>query len=156
ETVVLARGGQAAATIVLPDHAAGRLKEGAVELQTDIRRICGVELSIARDGKVVTGTGLYLGRCGPAKESDLPDEKLNPESYAIRVRDGNIFFEGRYPTPTYFGVISFIENTLGVRWFAPGDDWEYVPRGKQGELVVDVREAVKVPDTSPRLWSRHD
>jgi len=71
------------------------------------------------------------------------------------VRGQTVLFEGRWPTPTCFAVYSFIEDDLGVRWFAPGDLWEYVPRGKRGELVVSVEERVKVPDTSPRIWSGH-
>lgn len=156
KAIVLARDGKPAATIVIPSDAPARIGAGAKDLQEYIRKICGVELPITRDGRKVIGTGIYLGRCEPTQDADVPDKSLNPESYAIRVRDGSIFLVGRFPTPTYFAVVSFIENTLGVRWFAPGDDWVYVPSGKPGELTVEQQDLVKVPDTSPRMWSRHD
>lgn len=156
ETVTLARDARPAATIVLPHDAPVPLAAAAADLQTYVRRICGVELPLRRDGQRVPGTGLYLGRCEPTTEADLPSETLPPETYALRVRNGSVFFTGRYPTPACFAVESFLEEVLGVRWFAPGDLWEYVPQGQAGELVVRVCETVKTPSTSPRVWSGHD
>jgi hypothetical protein len=156
DPVVLARGGRSAATIVIPANSPERVSLAATELQHYVSRICGVELPIQRDGKRVEGVGLYIGRCEPSRDGDAPDKSLNPETYAIRVRDGNVFFAGRYATPIYFAVVSFIEDSLGVRWFAPGDAWEYVPKGTPGELTAEPRDGVKVPSTSPRLWSGHN
>jgi len=155
EPTTLARAGQPTATIVLPAQADPKLEGGALDLQHYVKAICGVELPINRDGAKVDGVGLYIGQCAPTTEADLPEAGLNPETYAIRVRDGSVFFAGRWPTPVRFAVDSFIENCLGVRWFAPGELWEYVPKGKPGELTVNVREVVKVPSTSPRVWSGH-
>ncbi|MBM3498879.1 MAG: DUF4838 domain-containing protein [Armatimonadetes bacterium] len=155
ETLSLARDGRPTATIVLPAQAEPVIEGGALDLQHYVQAICGVELPIARDGKRVEGVGLYLGRCEPTTEADLPAPDLNPETYAIRVRDGSVFLTGRWPTPVRFAVTSFIEDTLGVRWFAPGELWESVPAGRPGELTVEVVDTVKVPDTSPRIWSGH-
>jgi hypothetical protein len=153
--VTLATKGNPAATIVIPEDAHGRLTSAANDLQHYVKAICGVELPIEDDGKQVTGAGLYIGECEVTTEADMPPQGLNPETYAIRVRDGDILFTGRWPSPTSFAVSSFIEDTLGVRWFAPGDLWEYVPQGKAGELTVEVEDVVKVPGTSPRVWSGH-
>jgi len=153
--IVLATHGQPQATIVIPANPAPKISLAAAELQHYVQAICGVELPLRQDGKRVEGVGLYIGECEVIKEGDLPAKELNPETYAIRVRDGNLLFLGRFPTPTYFAVVSFIEDYLGVRWFAPGELWEYVPQGKRGELKVNVSEVVKTPDTSPRIWSGH-
>lgn len=155
DEIVLATGGKPAATIVTPANPEARIAAAASELQHYVERICGVRLPIRSDGQAVTRTGLYIGRCQPTTEADLPPAGQNPETYTIRVRDGSVFFTGRWPTPTWFAVVSFIENELGVRWFAPGELWEYVPQGTAGELAVDVRARVKSPDTSPRVWSGH-
>jgi hypothetical protein len=155
EPITLARDGKPVATIVVPANADPILEGGALDLQHYVQAICGVELPITRDGAKVEGVGLYIGQCEPTTEADLPDKSLNPETYAIRVRDGSVFLTGRWPTPVRFAVDAFTEDCLGVRWFAPGELWEYVPQGKPGELTVEVNEAVKVPDTSPRIWSGH-
>jgi hypothetical protein len=155
ESITLAHGGKAAAVIVIGQNASPRAQAAAMELQQDIQQICGVELPVHHDGKAVEGTGLYIGQCQTTQDSDLPEKTSNPETYSISVRDGGIYFNGRYPTPTYFAVASFIENNLGVRWFAPGELWTYIPRGTPGELTVDVKSVVSVPGTSPRIWSGH-
>ena len=154
--IVLVKGGKARATVVIPAKAHAREKLAAKELRRYVQAICGVELPLKEDGQAAPGTGLYIGTCAVSQDGDLPKADLNPESYAIRARDGNLFFTGRHPTPIYFAVVSFIEQDLGVRWFAPGDLWEHVPKGKAGELTVTVSSRVVLPGTSPRVWSGHD
>ena len=153
--ISLAAGGRPMAVIVVAPDAHPRLMLAADELQHYVERICGVTLPISTTGEKAQETGLYIGNCAPTQESDLPTAGMNPETYAVTVRDGDIYFTGRHPTPTYFAVASFIEDDLGVRWFAPGPDWEYVPEGTPGNLAVNVRSRVVVPDTSPRIWSGH-
>jgi len=155
DPITLAKDGKPTATIVLQAKANPRLNKATADLQRYVKAICGVELPIRTDGKRVDGTGIYIGQCEATTEADLPDKSLNPETYAIRVRDGNLLLTGRWPTATCFAVSSFVESVLGVRWFAPGDLWEHVPTGKPGDLTVDVPHVVKVPDTSPRVWSGH-
>jgi len=154
--VTVAMGGRPVAAIVTPANPDAKLTLAASELQRYVETICGVELPIRRDGKRVEGVALYIGQCEVTTENDLPAKGLNPETYGIRVRDGNVLFTGRWPTPTYFAVMSFLEKNLGVRWFAPGDLWEFVPKGKPGELTVDVNDVVSTPGTSPRVWSGHE
>lgn len=153
--IVLATAGKPAATIVIPAAANAFEKRAAVDLRHYVQAICGVELPLAAGGKTVAGTGLYIGKCEPTLESDFPAKDLNPETFAVHVRNGSAFLTGRYPTPTYFAAASLLENSLGVRWYAPGEEWEYVPTGKQGELAIEVKDLVSVPDTSPRVWSGH-
>ena len=154
-TVTLAEDGQPRATIVLPEKPHPRLKTAAQDLRKYVRLICGVELPLQEGGAAVPGTGLYLGDCGPAVPADKPAADLNPESFAIRVRDGNVLFNANHPTPTAFAVYTFLEDELGVRWFAPGDLWEDVPASAPGALTAAVTDRVVVPGTSPRIWSGH-
>ena len=52
--------------------------------------------------------------------------------------------------------MSSIEHELGVRWFAPGELWEYLPPCIDGELTVQVEDRVVVPTTPLRMWRGHD
>jgi hypothetical protein len=149
--IVLVRGGEAVATVVIPSDAPTVIRTAAEDLRHYVSAICGVDLPLRDDGSSVPGTGLYIGGCDAATAADLPGAELNPETYAIRVRDGSIFFTGRHPTPAAFAVFSFIEDTLGVRWFAPGELWEHVPPGTPGELAVDQDSLVKVPHLPSNL-----
>lgn len=155
ERITLATVGKPAATIVVEANGAGRLREAAGTLQSYIQQISGAKLPIRTDGKRVAGTGLYIGNCEPSLPGDIPAADLNPETYAIHVREGNVFFSGRWPTPVHFAVTSFLEDNLGVRWYAPGRLWEWVPRSETGDLTVEVADRVSVPGFSPRIWSGH-
>ncbi len=150
----LVKNNQANAIIVLSPAATAQEKTAAGELQNYVQKISGVQLPLVSDKEPVTGLALHIGKTSATQESDLPDARLNPESYKITVRDNAVHFNGRYPTATTFAVYSFLQDSLGVRWFAPGDDWEYVP-SHPGNLEVNVENTVKVPDTSPRIWSGH-
>ena len=152
----LAAGGRAVATIVLPANAPARLSAAAADLQHCVAGRCGVTLPIHEDGRAVDGVGLYLGQCEPSQAGDLPPEGSHPESFAIRVRDGSVYFAARYPTPTSFAVYTWLEDELGVRWFAPGELFESIPAGPRGELTVATESRVVVPPTTPRIWSGHN
>lgn len=155
ETVMLAHDGEPAATIVVQKDADELVRAAAEDLRHYVQAICGVELPLRDDGVAVPGVGIYIGECAASKESDLPPEDGNPETYAIRVREGNVFLTGRHPPAIAFATVSFIEDVLGVRWYAPGELWEYMPKGEAGELQVEVSDRVVMPDWSPRIWSGH-
>ncbi len=154
--LVLAQGGKPNATIILQADAPERMQQSAWDLQLYIEKISGVKLPLNADGKDVAGITLNIGKTATATVADFPDADLNPETYAIAQRGDDVYFTGNYPAPTAFAVYSFLESQLGVRWFAPGDDWEYVPQSpRPGALEVDVKGVVSTPDFSPRVWSGH-
>lgn len=155
DQITMAKDGQPAATIVLQKDAGDLVRAAAEDVRHYVQAICGVELPLKDTGERVPGTGIYVGQCDATTNPDLPDAGMNPETYAIRIRDGNLFLTGRHAPAAAFAAMSFIEDDLGVRWFAPGELWEYVPQGTPGTLDVEVTSRVVVPDWSPRVWSGH-
>jgi len=155
EVIRLADEGRPLATIVVQKEADELVLDAAEDLRHYVQAVCGVELPLKEDGAAVAGAGIYIGRCAPTRDQDLPPAESNPETFAIGVRDGNLFLAGRHAAATAFAVVSFVEDDLGVRWFAPGDLWEYVPKGTPGGLTADVTNRDVVPDWSPRVWSGH-
>lgn len=155
ERITLAKEGQPAATVVIQNNADELVRRAAEDLRHYVQAICGVELPMRDTGERVPGAGIYIGPCDATVESDLPPAEANPETYAIHVRDGNLFLAGRHAPATSFATVSFIEDSLGVRWYAPGKLWEYVPQGTPGILEVDVEDRIVTPDWSPRVWSGH-
>ncbi len=155
EKITLIRDGQPNATIVVQADAPEPVKAAAEDLRDYIQKISGVELPLKTDGVATVGVNLHVGKTSSATQQDAPAASLNPEAYAVTVRGGDIYFGGNHPTPIAFAVYSFLEQQLGVRWFAPTAAWEFVPRNTGGTLTVDVETHVSVPDTSPRVWSGH-
>ncbi len=155
EVLTLAAGGRPQMTVVIPAKAAAPVVQAAEDLRHYVQKLCGVELPLRTDGQAVAGPAVYLDRCAKTTTADLPGLEVNPESYAIGPRGGDLYLAGRYPTASAFAVYGFLEQELGIRWFAPGELWEYVPAGQPGELQVELSGRVVSPGTSPRVWSGH-
>lgn len=155
ESVQFAQDGKPAITIVVEAEAEDLVSGAAKDLQHYVEAICGVEVPLRTDGKAVEGKAVYIGACAPTPSEVFPPKDTNPETYAVCARKGNLFLAGNHPSATSFAVSSFIEDDLGVRWFAPGELWEYVPAGSDGALTVDVEDRVIEPDWSCRVWSGH-
>ncbi|MCK5802000.1 MAG: DUF4838 domain-containing protein [Lentisphaeria bacterium] len=155
ERVALVESGVPTATIVLPSDAGPVLKKAAAELSGVVKKLTGVALPVrsAAEG-VLPGAALVLGdKEAPLPPVVQPREQHALESFSLRVRDGNVHFGGRSPEAITYGVLAFIEGNLGVRWFAPGALWEYLPPHKKGELTVEVASRVVTPDTPLRVMS---
>jgi Domain of unknown function (DUF4838) len=155
EQVQLVHDGMPAMTVVVQAEADPLVRQAAEDLCHYVQVMSGVELPMQFDGKRVPGKAVYIGKCEAFDGALFPPADTNPETYAVSVHDGNLFLTGNHPPAVAFATVSFIEDDLGVRWYAPGDLWEYVPGGKQGELALDVKDRVVVPDWSPRIWSGH-
>lgn len=153
--LTLVQNGQPNATIVVQHDAPAQIADAAVELQEYITKISGVQLPLKTDGKEVPGINLNIGKTEATRDSDFPDATLNPETYVIRQREDDLYFTGNYPSPTAFAVYAFLQDQLGVRWFAPGEDWEFVPQNTSGTLATEVESIVRTPEFSPRLWTGH-
>ena len=155
--IVPARNGKPQMTIVIPAKHNKTISIAAHTLQEYIEKICGVKLAINKDGKRVATKAFYLGACQGAPQCKLPKSGANWEGYVITEKNGDVYFNGLNPTPIAMGVYSFLEDDLGVRWFAPGELWELVPKSKTpGTLKVDVKSRTVVPQTSPRVWAGHN
>lgn len=152
--ISLVENGKPVAAIVLPADADSTLREAAAELSSYIRKLSGAELPVCGDIGEVQGAALVLGdKDAPLPPVEKPREQYASESFSVRVGDGNIYFGGRSSEAIAYGVLAFIEDNLGVRWFAPGALWEYLPPHENGELKVQVSSKVVTPDTAARLWS---
>ena len=93
-------------------NAPGPVKAVATDFQKHLAKISGVKLPLTSDGKDVPDITLNMGKTASTQTSDLPDAKLNPETYAITQRDDDVYFEGHHPSPTAFAVYSFLQDQL--------------------------------------------
>ena len=150
EKIVLAEKSQAKASIVLPVKPSRQLVLAAEDLQLYIKKICGGELPIVNSNKLIGSPAFYIGNASLLPAADRPTAKTHPDAYTIKVDKGNVFIYGRTVTSSSWGVYSLLQETFGVRWFAPTEDWEYVPKSSTpGSLAVDIKdkslEKSKVP-----------
>ncbi|MHC4181474.1 MAG: DUF4838 domain-containing protein, partial [Planctomycetota bacterium] len=102
-----------------------------------------VATATGRTLPIVTGTGrpdrhVYIGP-GKLMHGSKPGfaiDDFGPEDLRIVIRDGNIVIAGGRPRGTLYGVYTFLEDYLGVRFLTA--DHTYVPPVGQWRLVGPV------------------
>ena len=113
------------------------VKDAARELQRVIAASTGVTIPI-RDEPA--SPMICLGDSPATGEAGLSGKALPYETYRIQTVGGNLYIVGR-DTPTgkrtafsgisrgtQFGVYTFLEDVVGVRWIMPGHIGEEIPR----------------------------
>ncbi len=81
------------------------------------------------------------------------EKASSDEAFYIRTdpADKRIIIAGKKPVGVLYGTYTFLEKYLGVRWFHPGPDGEYIP--KKPELKLGDINDFQEPDFSGRTIS---
>jgi len=75
------------------------------------------------------------------------------EAFYIKTDGSRIFIVGKKPIGVLYGVYTFLEKYLGVRWFHPGDDGEYCPASKNITLAeIDDFQEPSIPGRHINCW----
>lgn len=135
-------------SIVIPENASQIEEFSAKELSKYINLITNKKISIKSESDK---NSIYIGR--------LPDqftqkecfnnelEELHKDGFIIRDIGENIVIIGKIPRATLYGVYRYLEN-LGVRWYFPGDENEFIPRRKEVYIKdINLKES---PDFNHR------
>ncbi|RAV21668.1 hypothetical protein DQG23_10475 [Paenibacillus contaminans] len=151
-------GGQPAAIIMISSNADEQTRNSAIKLAAYVKKSTAAELTIwtedaaaAHCQSLAGKVQIYIGAEGlPAGEPD-PLEGMDGDGFVIH-QDGErrrLTIAGPTSWGTEFGVNEFLERYAGVRWLAPGEDWEDVP--EQKELSVPLNDQVR---QEPAFFSR--
>ena len=120
--------------IVLSDDASMSEVAAAEELQHYLAQMSGVTLPIVsdttepQDKEICIGTTSREGTFYTIDRSDLGNE-----GFVLKVFDERLVIAGGALRGTLYGVYTFLEERLGVRWYTP--DLEVVPEAD--EIIVD-------------------
>lgn len=124
----------------------------ADELQTYIEKISGAKLNIVTENELPEGiAAIYLGDTGKSRETGFDYSSLFEDGFLLHADGENLIIRGEDSRGTLFGVYTFLEEYLGVRWFTP--TLETVPENENiavdGKLhrVVEPSFAVRRNDT---------
>ncbi|NLC59405.1 MAG: DUF4838 domain-containing protein [Armatimonadetes bacterium] len=145
ESLVLARDGESAYTIVVARDAIAPEKTAATELQSFLKQVTGVELPIRREEEVperarqiVVGPSARFRALAPG----VSLEGLGHDGIVIRTVGRNLLLAGGRPRGTLYAVYTFLEDVVGCRWWTsrestiprrptltvPPQNIRYVPR----------------------------
>lgn len=152
-----------------------RHRPAATELQRLIEAATGVKLPIVTQPAEPM---IAVGDSAAVREAGFAPDQLPVEGFRIVTREPNLYIFGHDTPPgektaqggvsegTAFGVYSFAERVLGVRWLMPGEVGEDVPH--HDALRVPAMDVTDAPAMSSRTvnyvhdrrrevqaWKRH-
>lgn len=122
EGIQLISNGTSYHHIVLQPGASPSEQHAAEVLREHVLASTGVDLPVLPDGSEYDGPMILLGR-GPIAQSlgvDPGDDLLGDQGFVIRTVDPHVIIAGTSQAGTLYGVYRFLEDHLGVRWYAPG------------------------------------
>jgi len=125
--VMIVERGIPQATIVVGEGASERERFAAHELQIYISKSTRAALSIRKDSECILGNIVAIGRNKVNEKADLHLGKLARDGFRIKATDNVLSIAGADDAGTLFGVYTFLEECLGVRWLWPGELGEVVP-----------------------------
>ena len=134
--LILAENRHSDYTVVLPDGADACIQTAANEFITYFERISSVRLPLAYEAAIADGTpGIYLGNTGRAEKTGKFDPvSIGEEGFLLCADGADLLIAGGGSRGTLYGVYTFLEEYLGVRWFTP--TLETVP--EQRTVTVDA------------------
>ena len=154
---VLVRDGRTAFAIVREADAPASVQLAARELHDYLHKATGVDMPVVDQAR---SPMICLGHGPAARAAGFSLQGLPLEGLRIATRGGSIYIhgpdtpDGQY-TPlggvsrgTLFGVYTFLERFVNVRWLIPGPAGEHVP--KLSALVVPDVSMVDAPDFARR------
>jgi hypothetical protein len=109
-------------TIVLDPAASPSEAHAAEDLQSHLQACTGAVLPIAKSGSALSGPMVVLGCGGVARGLGVNPSAaaLGEQSYLLRTVGEHLVIAGSRQAGTLYGVHRFLEEFLGVRWYAPG------------------------------------
>ena len=118
-SLVLAEHGRSRYSIVLAPDASVTVRHAAQELAEDFQRISGATLPVI--SQKPHGPAIFIGESTflPSALKDVRLDTLAEEAFVIRLERRDILLAGHDDRGTLYAVYSFLEEQLGVRWYAP-------------------------------------
>jgi len=117
----LVDGGSSHYAIVLNASASPSERFAAEEFQEHFKACTGTELAVVE--QVPEDTPMIVLGCGSVAQSlgvDPKPDELGEQGYVIRTVTPHLVIAGTPMAGTLYGIYDFLENHLGVRWYAPG------------------------------------
>ncbi len=158
--VQLVEYGQTDYTVVIPQQSGPDLQRAAAELQHYLREVTGADLAVVTDGESSADREFLLGR-SERIATRLPDvdlDSLAPDGFAWRMEPGRVAIMGGSDRGTLFGVYAWLEEHLGVRFYAPDvtrvpkADSVNLPRGHEIRMPAFPIRWVHLPGGEDDAW----
>lgn len=142
--ITLARDGASQYAIAIPADADAPTITAAEELQKTLKAVTGAALEIAQEDGIATDARVIAVGPGERFRKACPDvdlASLQRDGIVIRTVGDDLFLAGGSPRGTLYAVYTFLEDSVGCRWWAA--DAEFIPQ--RPTLEIGELNTVYVP-----------
>lgn len=129
--------------VVIAADATPDERAAAYELARGLGLMSGLKWPVLTE-ELAGNAGFYIGHTHLVRESArlkvandllaIGKDEVGPDGFRICSSRGSIFIEGATPEAIGFAVAWLLQRHGGVRWYAPGEMGEVVPRRKEWSL----------------------
>ncbi|MBD3181947.1 DUF4838 domain-containing protein [Candidatus Poribacteria bacterium] len=119
----------------------------ADELVKYVKKMTGKDISIHDK---VNGESINLGTLPVSLKPEI--EKLHKDGFIIKSIKDSVYIKGKTSRGTLYGVYEYLQ-LLGVRWYFPGEEHEYIP--EVDDVILKDLDIAKNPDMNHRGVSIH-
>ncbi|MBR6619795.1 MAG: DUF4838 domain-containing protein [Clostridia bacterium] len=129
----IAEDGKTDFVIVTADGADACIMNAVDELQTYLEKICGAEFEHITESEYAGGKAIILGETDLGI-TDTEPTSIGEDGFLLYSNGNQLVILGEDSRGTLYGVYTFLEEYLGVRWFTP--TLEVVPESE--DIVIDA------------------
>ncbi len=126
DPIILVQDNQTEYSIVRAADATEAEIKAADELRSYIFEITGCNLGIITDDQPETDAEIVVGYTNRQKDGQFDESALGNEGFAIERVGKKLFIAGSDTHGALYGVYTFLEEYLGVRFYA--STYEYIPK----------------------------
>ena len=135
--MAIVENGKSDFVIVTSDNPDATIITASKEMQSYIEKISGAKLSIITESNYKSEQkAIIIGET--AIENDVVNidrENIKKDGFLIYSNGDKLFISGAESRGTLYGIYTFLEEYLGVRWFTP--TLEVVPENK--DIIIDAK-----------------
>ncbi|MBQ2931409.1 MAG: DUF4838 domain-containing protein [Clostridia bacterium] len=129
----IAKDGKTDFVIVTADGADACIMNAVDELQTYLEKICGAEFEHITESEYAGAKAIILGETNLGI-TDTEPASIGEDGFLLYSNGNQLVILGEDSRGTLYGVYTFLEEYLGVRWFTP--TLEVVPESE--DIVIDA------------------
>lgn len=145
----LANNGSTAWKIVLPTEPTVVEKTAARELSDHLTLVTGAAFPTIAEKDVPAGgkSLVFIGHTAKAPKKDYKFDEI-----LIKIDGGNLILAGHQKRGCLYAVYSFLQDVVGVRWWAPDDT--FIPKKPTLVVADDLNVSYAPPMISREMYHR--
>ncbi|MEL6654195.1 MAG: DUF4838 domain-containing protein [Bacteroidota bacterium] len=147
EDHLLIKGGDPLYDILIPSNPPRGVEHAANFLQAELKKLCKCNFAILKQPR--SGRGfISLGNTPQARGLTALPKGLGEEGYEIQSKKQAIFIRADHPMGQVNGILAFLEEDLGIRW------WGKFPKESQYPVAKPLIASIKSRITKPAFEYR--